>query len=248
MAKGNVTDDATRIGLHDKSAIVFGGTGTIGAEIVAELLESGCRVAIASRGIHSTTALMERIARHSERLDFIKADVSVESQVKNAFELARDLWSKIDFLVYSPGLTPDVELPLSRYPATAWSNNIDIYVTGFLYCFQESMQKLQRGAHIVAISSAVTRFSTESLPPFEAGHYAACKAALNELCKWGRREAHQHGVLLSRLAPGAVESVTQRFLPGPPEKRRVISVRAVAEKIVEALQSGVEIDRELFPE
>lgn len=232
--------------LLGKSGIVFGGTGTIGTELVAQLLALRCGVTVACRGMHSRSTLLSRTATLPAQPDFVTVDVTIQSQVANAFQVARDRWSMIDFSICCPGLTPDVEVPLSQYPAAQWSTNIDVYATGFLYCFQESMLHLRPGGHIVAISSAITRFSSTSLPPINAGHYAASKAALNELCKWARRDAHHAHLLLSRIAPGAVDSAAQQALPQL--HQAVLPVSDVARRVIFALNEGIELDEEILPD
>jgi 3-oxoacyl-[acyl-carrier protein] reductase len=228
-----------------QTAIVFGGTGAIGGEIAAELLEAGTTVYIVSRGLRSRTPLQSRCADLGIRLQFMRADALVESEVDKVFSSVKEQSQNIDFVIYSVGSHPDVEVPLSRYPLSSWATNISLYATGFLCCFQQALRRLGHGGHLVALSSAITRFTTESLPPFHAGHYAAAKASLNELCKWGRREAHEKGILLSRLAPGAVESGAQKFLPGA-ATRPMLSTKDVATRILAALQSRTELDEEFF--
>ncbi len=232
-------------GLFGRTAIVFGGTGAIGSEIAAELLEAGANVYVVSRGQRSNSPLQSRCAALRIHPTFVRADVLVESEVNKVFNSLRGESQNIDFVIYSVGSHPDVEVPLSRFPLSSWATNIDLYATGFLCCFQQALRWLGHGGHLVALSSAITRFTAEALPPFHAGHYAAAKASLNELCKWGRREAHEKGILLSRLAPAAVESEAQKFLPAA-VARPMLSTRDVATRIVTALQTGTELDEELF--
>lgn len=101
-----------------------------------------------------------------------------------------------------------------NYPAEAWRATFEVYLTGFLFPLQHALRLLPRGGHVIAISSAITRFAATNLPGgFWAGHYAAAKAALDELCKWARREAHQRGLMLSRIAPAALDTDFHRSAP-----------------------------------
>jgi NAD(P)-dependent dehydrogenase (short-subunit alcohol dehydrogenase family) len=225
--------------------MIFGGTGAIGSEIASELLKAGATVYVVSRGLRSSVPLQTRCAAWGRHLEFVQADALVETEVEKAFESVKSQPQSLEFIIYSVGSHPDIEIPLSLYPLSSWATTFGIYVTGFLCCFQQALKWSSPGGHIVALSSAITRFTAESLPPFHAGHYAAAKASINELCKWGRREAHEKGILLSRLAPAAVESEAQKFLPGA-VKRPMLSTKDVANKILTALQSGTELDEELF--
>jgi 3-oxoacyl-[acyl-carrier protein] reductase len=148
-------------------------------------------------------------------------------------------------LVYTPALPPDVDIGLASYPLEAWQSTFAVYVTGFLVAFQEGLRLMRPGGHIVALGSAVTRFDGQHLPPLFAGHYSAAKAALNELCKWGRREAHRKGVLLSRVAPGALDVPYHREAPEERRPRAMLPVPVVVGQIVMAVNEARELDLEI---
>jgi NAD(P)-dependent dehydrogenase (short-subunit alcohol dehydrogenase family) len=171
-----------------------------------------------------------------------KADMTLESDVQDCFEYIKSAMGRIDYLIYSAGFAPDADIPLAAYSTAAWLKTLNTYVTGFFLCFRESLQVMEKTGHIVAVSSAVTRFRANALPPIYAGHYAAAKAALDELCKWGKREAAERGILLSRIAPGAVDSPVHRTAPVHLRPSAMVPVSVVSEKIIAALLSGEEID------
>jgi len=171
--------------------------------------------------------------------------VTVDDQVHSCLEGIRSTAGRIDFLIYTAGLEPDSDIPLAVYRTDAWCATFNTYVTGFFFCFREGLKVIERGGHIVAVSSAITRFPANALPPIYAGHYAAAKAALDELCKWGRREAHERGILLSRIAPGAIDTPFHRAAPAHLRPPALLPVQVVTEKIVQAVMNGEEIDQEL---
>ena len=148
-------------------------------------------------------------------------------------------------VVYTPALPPDVDVCLAAYPMEAWQRTIAVYVTGFLVAFQECLRLMRRGDHIVALGSAVTRFDEQHLPSLFAGHYSAAKAALNELCKWGRREAHMRGLLLSRVAPGALDVPYHREAPEERRPKAMLPVPVLVGQIVKAVDEGRELDLEI---
>jgi NAD(P)-dependent dehydrogenase (short-subunit alcohol dehydrogenase family) len=175
-----------------------------------------------------------------------QADVTVLAQVRGALLEIVAAHGKIDFLVYSAGFEPDMDVPLAAYPLISWLKTLDTYLTGFFLCFQEGLKLMGGGGHIAVISSAVTRFTADALPPkIYAGHYAAAKAAVDELVKWGRREAHEREILLSRLAPGAIDTPFHRNAPIHRRPSAFLPAQAVGERIAEALISGTEIDLDL---
>lgn len=231
--------------LEGSTAVVIGGTGAIGSEVAVHLLESGCRVAVLARG-QTHSSVLESHQSFKELL-FYQTDVRSEDDVHRAFCELRRLMGHVTYVIYSAGLRPDVTIPLAHYPYTDWLDCFNTYVTGFFLCFREVMQLLEKGGHILAISSAITRVQIDQLPPFHAGHYATAKAALDEFCKWARREANAQGILLSRIAPGAVDTPAQALLRPLAGSYPMLPVAVVAKKVVSALRDRQQIDEEVLP-
>lgn len=229
---------------EDGIAVVVGGTGAIGSEIVIRLLDSGCQVAVLTRG-QTTSSLLESHQSFSD-LSFYRTDIRSENEVQRSFREIRRSLGQVTYLIYCAGLKPDVTIPLTIYSYSDWLDCFNTYVTGFFLCFREIMQHPKDDSHILAISSAITRIQFDQLPPFHAGHYAMAKAALNEFCKWAKREANEQGILLSRIAPSAVDTTAQLILgPLVGTPYSVLPVAVVAERVINALKDRVQIDEEI---
>ena len=225
-----------------KTAIVVGGTGGIGRNIVAALAQNGTHVAVISRG---TRAPIDGVGSRNLVSNF-EGDVSDEVSVTRLLGMIQAQCGKADFVVYAAGLPPDVQVPLMEYPLADWDRTFDIYVKGFLIFFRCVLPHLNKQAHFLAIGSAITRFPSDSLPPIFAGHYSAAKAALGELVKWTRREAHDHGVLLSLISPSAVQSTIHQgsgALAKVPKK--LVPVTVLTDAVTAFLFNGIEGTLEL---
>jgi len=223
-----------------RTAIIIGGSGQIGKAIVDHFIRAGCRVAVVSRG---NTNIPWSDAE--DQVISLRADVGDENQVRDLFRLVRETFGKIDFLVHAAAIEPDVDNPIADYPLTSWELTYRTYVTGVFICMKEALHQLGPEGHFVVLSSAVTRFQEGSLPPFYVGHYASAKAALNELCKWARREFHERGLLLSRIAPAAVDVPYHRNAPPHRRPAKLISLDLIASTIVHASLENVEVDEEI---
>jgi NAD(P)-dependent dehydrogenase (short-subunit alcohol dehydrogenase family) len=145
-------------------------------------------------------------------------------------------------VIYAVGRPPDIDVPLLAYPSAEWSATIDTYVSGFIYSVQCFAPLMRSGGHVVALSSAITRFTTATLPPFHAGHYAAAKAALDAVCVWARRDLHERGMLLSRLAPSAVDTDYHRRAPRERRPPTVVLIERLCHRIISAIENHEEID------
>lgn len=106
-----------------------------------------------------------------------------------------------------------------------------MFGAGYFLCFRECMKVMRLGEHILAMSSAITRFSSDNLPPIYAGHYAASKAALDALLKWAKREAHEKGILLSLIEPAVVDTPFQQNALIYRKPPAVISLTQLADEV-----------------
>ncbi len=220
--------------------LVIGATGAIGRALSSGFVESGWRVVGVSRHEPSYDSLSS-----PESYVHLTGDVTAESAVPSIFYAARRIFGSLRSVVYTPALEPDVDVPLLSYPLSNWHRTMNIYASGFLSCLQQAARELPAGGHIVVLGSAVTRFDSKSLPPLFLGHYAAAKSALNELCKWGRREAHEKGLLLSRFSPSAVAVPFHQNAPSYRKPPAMVPLDYLTGRIVGAVQRGVEIDEDL---
>jgi 3-oxoacyl-[acyl-carrier protein] reductase len=223
------------------TAIVIGGSGQIGRAIVDNFIRAGCRVAVVARG-RTKISWPDK----EDQVLTVRADVGNERQVHEVFRHVKEAFGEINFLVYAAAIDPDPDNPIAEYSLTSWEETYRTYVTGVFICMKEALHHLEPGGHFVVLSSAVTRFQEKSLPPLYIGHYASAKAALNELCKWVRREFHARGLLLSRIAPAAVDVPYHRNAPPHRKPAKLIPLDSIASKIVHASLNSVEVDEDIF--
>ncbi len=155
-----------------------------------------------------------------------------------------------DAIIYSVGHCPPgefertVEIPLSLISNERFVAEWEMHVHGLQNVFQLLVEHILPRGCFVVVSSAITRLTNETCPPWlYAGHYAAAKAGQDELVRWMRRDPaiQGRGIKIHRLALTAVntpffECATR---PLPP----MLSLSDVAREVLTALKSGVEIDK-----
>lgn len=241
-----------------KLAIVIGGSGAIGSEIVRALLEKGCHVAAISRGATGLELLRKRCT-HAPHLSTFVADVRCPSDLKEVLtRLLRRMGQqcRLRALIYAvnrslpEGFMEEISTPLSGDIGLKWHEAIAVHVTGFLECCRVFLPPIENGGHVVALSSAITRLTDETCPPWlYAGHYAAAKAALDELIRWLRRDplVHEKKILVHRIAPAAVDTP---FHHGTPPERRppaLLPIKTVVDEVIAALGGTTAVDKVLVP-
>lgn len=225
--------------------LVVGAGGPIGSALVSRLSREGIGVVAGGRNLQTLEVLQSEIG--PDRVRVCKFDATDQTDVRTALHGLRAELGGLAALVYAAGLPPDPSIPLSDYSLEAWEKTFATYCTGFFLCFQESLRTMMRGGHLLAISSAVTRFPPTALPPLYIGHYAAARAALDEFCKWARRECHQRGMLLSRISPAAVDTPYHLNAPAGFSPPAVVPLDIVVGEVASAILSGIEVDRVLLP-
>jgi len=219
-----------------KTVFVLGGTGGIGSAVVHSFHRLGWHVAVMARGCKPKNLNLS----NDKSVTLYTGNAADENDMRRVGREFAEVHGRADCLVYSVGVPPDIGIALSEYPVEDWDTTFDTYVKGFLLSFQVMLPYMNSGGHIIALGSAITRFSSDSLPPIYAGHYAAAKAALSELVKWSRREAKEKGVRVSLLSPGAVDTAAHKVgdLANVPKKLLPLSV--VCDAILSMITNGIE--------
>jgi len=231
--------------MKSDSVILIGGSGAIGSALSEAFVRRGFAVGVLSPGL---TSRLEDLQKRLPMVSTCEADATKKTSLRRGLDSLISILGAPAVLIYCAGLPPDVEFPIDEYPIRQWNRTLAVYITGAFLTLREAMRVLSPGGHVVMLSSAITRFSENSLPPIYAGHYAASKAALDELCKWTRRELHGHGVLLSRLAPCAVDmeglgQAPHRVLPPVS-----VTLTAVVQRVVDIVVGNEEIDEQMVGE
>lgn len=239
------------------------GAGAIGGEIALSLYRKGYGVWVASRSNEKLERLRDRC-------------VEVEPEVPNPTELTcwvmdvrhisassgigLNLWHTLDpgvwAMIYAVGSGPPggftkaIETPLSTLRKGAWEDTVGMYVTGFMDACCVLLPMMREGGHIVAISSAITRLTPETCPPWlHAWHYVAAKAALDKLVQGFRHDplVRRKNILVHRIAPAAVDTPFHHGAPPDRQPPALLPVQTVVDEVLAALEGNEVVDKDLVP-
>lgn len=187
--------------LHDRTALVTGGSRGIGLEIAQGLGQAGSRVAIAAR----RREWLEEAERSLRAQDVdclaLTGDVANANDVARVVDEVTRRFGRIDVLVNAAGRTWGA--PVEEMPLEKWREVMDANATGtFLMCQAVGRGMIaQRYGRIINIASLA---GLSGQPPeiMDAVGYTASKGAIIALtrdlaAKWGR-----HGITVNAIAPG----------------------------------------------
>jgi NAD(P)-dependent dehydrogenase (short-subunit alcohol dehydrogenase family) len=166
------------------SAVVTGGSGGIGREVVKELRARGWEV----------TSLSRREG----------TDISDEKQVSKAFGAFKSL----DALVNCAAVL--IKRPITRLSAEEWDQQIGAGLRGAFLCSREAFRLMRRrGGSIVMVSSLSGVAGAEKFPGMAA--YVAAKSGLAGLTEALAAEGRPYGIRVNAVSPGSVDTPMLRI-------------------------------------
>lgn len=166
------------------TAVVTGGSGGIGSEVVKLLRSGGWDVVSLSR-------------REG-------CDVSDEKQVRDAFGRLATL----DALIHCAAVL--IKKPITELSAAEWDEQLGAGLRGAFLCSREAFRLMRdRGGSIVFVSSLAGVAGAEKFPGMAA--YVAAKSGLAGLTEELAAEGREHGIRVNAISPGAVDTPMLRI-------------------------------------
>lgn len=188
--------------LHNKKAIVTGGTRGIGKAIVKELVDNGCNVIFTYQSSQEAAKKIEQeFSTENFKVYGIKADASSFIQAEEVVKFALEKFGSIDILVNNAGITKDnLLLRMSEQDFDSVINanlkSVFNYTKAILKPFLS-----QKFGKIVNISSVVGITGN----PGQA-NYVASKAGVIGLTKSNAKELASRNINVNCVAPGFIET------------------------------------------
>ena len=129
-------------------------------------------------------------------------DVRQRKAVEEAIESLPEKWKKIEILVNNAGLAAGLN-PLQEGSMDDWEQMIDTNVKGLLYISRlvAPLMIANKKGHIINIGSIAGK---EVYP--SGNVYCGSKHAVDAITKGMRMDLVQHGIKVTQIAPGAVET------------------------------------------
>jgi len=192
--------------LSGKVALVTGSGRGIGKAIALKLAESGATV-ITNGVSDAAEATAREIQSRGGQSLFIKADVSVSSEVKTLIETVVAKYGKIEILVNNAGITRD-QLTL-RMTDEEWDTVLNTNLKSVFLCTRAVLKYMlkQRWGRIVNVSSIAGVVGN----PGQA-NYAAAKAGIIGITLTVSKEMASRQITVNAVAPGFIETdMTQKL-------------------------------------
>lgn len=187
--------------MRKRIVLVTGATSGIGLSIARLLAKNNFKLILCGR--------------RKERLDREKVDLSTLTEVKTlcfdvrsseavkqAIDSLPEAWKEIDILINNAGNAHGLD-PIHKGKIEDWDAMIDGNVKGLLYVTHQVLPGMikRNAGHIINMSSIAGK------EVYANGNvYAASKFAVDALTRGMRMDLNQHGIKVTSINPGMVET------------------------------------------
>ena len=201
-----------------KTALVTGASGIIGAAIAQALGSAGFRVAVHyHRAKESAAAVVEQIAAAGGQALAVEADLSRQESVAPMFDRIEREFGAVDYLVNNASINRDVLLAFMS--DEQWDEVIDTNLRGTYLCSRLALPRMMRRG-----SGAICNIVSPSGIRGQAGqcNYSASKGGVIAFTKALSREAGPFHIRVNAVCPGVIPSpMSAKYIEK--EEKRLLS-------------------------
>ena len=187
----------------NKITLITGATSGIGLACAHKFAEQKHDLIITGR----RNERLEKIASELTKKYRVEAlplhfDIRQRKSVEKAIGTLPEKWKKIEILVNNAGLAAGLA-PLQEGSIDDWEQMIDTNVKGLLYVSRliAPLMIANKKGHIINVGSIAGK---EVYP--SGNVYCGTKHAVDALSKGMRMDMVEHGIKVTQIAPGAVET------------------------------------------
>ncbi len=187
--------------LENKVALVTGASKGIGASIAKYFAAEGAKV-IVNYASSKTDAekVVQAITDNGGTAVAVQADVSIQTDVIQLFDEAKNAFGTLDILVNNAGIYN--YQPVEEVSAETFNQQFSINVLGSVFAIQSAVKLFgEKGGNIINISSGA---SNTPLPTGSV--YSATKAALDAITIALSKEFAGRNIRINSILPGVVET------------------------------------------
>lgn len=192
------------MGFENRSVVIFGATGGIGAALARQLASSGCRLTLAARNPDRLAALTREL-----RAEAAPIDVLNPGQVDHCLSVANERHGRLDGVVNCVGSI--LLKPAHTTTDAEWDQVLATNLTSSFSVLRSAARLMMRsgGGSIVLMSSAVAR---RGMVNHEA--IAAAKAGIAGLALSAAATYARYHIRVNCVAPGLTRTPLTAALTG----------------------------------
>ena len=204
--------------LHNKIAIISGGSEGLGFEISKKFILAGASITICSRNknnLKSAQFKLKKLLNKNQKLLAISADVSKEKDVTKVIKMTIQKLGNCSILVNNAGIYgPKNKIEKTNWKE--WKKTIEINLFGSVLMCRGLVDhfKKQKYGKIIQLSGGG---ATSPLPYLSA--YAASKAAVVRFAETLAKEVAEYNINVNSIAPGPLNTkMLDEIIKAGPDK------------------------------
>ena len=203
--------------LKGKTAIITGSGRGIGRAIALAMAEQGANIVVNDVNMESADEVVAEIEAMGRQAIAVKADVTVEEQVKAMIETCINRFGKLDILVNNAGIIQTA--PVTEIDGKDWDRVMEVNLKGVFLCCKAALapMKAQHGGKIINIASVAGKRGGGLLGN---SCYSASKGGVIAFTKSLARESGPFGINVNAITPAFTDTEMTRSIA--PDKKEFI--------------------------
>ena len=189
--------------MNSKIALITGATSGIGAACARTFAQEGYGLVLVGRRAELLGSITTELQdTYQIAVKSLVADVREKQSIIEVLEALPEEWKKVDVLINNAGLSQGLD-PIDKGDTDDWDTMIDTNVKGLLYVTKvvSNWMISEKSGHIINIGSIAGK---EVYP--NGNVYCATKHAVDALNKGMRMDLLPHGIKVTAINPGMVET------------------------------------------
>ena len=200
---------AVALSLHNKVALITGGSRGIGAATVRLFHQAGARIVFSYLQASAQAEALAAECGGPDRCIAVQQDLRTPSDGHALASKAVSSFGRLDILVANHGIWPAQDAPIAEMAESQWRNTLQVNLDSVFGLVQAAVAQMDRQTtdaygvtgHIVLVCSTAGQRG-------EANHadYAVTKGAIISLTKSLSSELAPRGIRVNCVAPGWVST------------------------------------------
>jgi NAD(P)-dependent dehydrogenase (short-subunit alcohol dehydrogenase family) len=217
--------------LRGCTAVITGGGSGLGQAAALLFAQEGAKVVIVDIDDRGGKETITSIQKQGGESIFVKADVSISSQVQSMVRTTFEKYGRLDILITSAGI-----LRLAKTADLSeddWDLQMNINLKGTFLCAKYCIPAMIQtgGGNIVTLGSAVGLH-----PVGKNAAYGSSKAAVTYLTKLIALEYGEVGIRANCVCPGNIDTPMlrnsiDRDEPDPEKERKAVITKTVMKRL-----------------
>lgn len=208
-----------KVGFDGKVLTITGGTGGIGSETARLCAARGARLVIADLDEDKGASLVADIRESGGTAQFIRCDVSSDSDVQAMVAFALSTYGRLDAAFNNAGINTGNRL-LVDLELEQWNRGLAVNLTSVFLCMKHQIPvMLEQGGGAILNTSSTSGVVGNAMAP----DYVAAKHGVVGITRAAAIEVSGQGIRVNALIPGGIETpILMNALGQNPSLKRVI--------------------------